>query len=207
MTGNLAISNIAWKPSEEDAVFDILQHYGVRGLEIAPPLAFPHEADPFAPSATAVSAFMRKIERRGLELVSMQSLLFGVQDAVLFGSDAQRDRFKHGLKRATELARRLGIPNLVMGSPAHRRIPETLERGDAELLAADVFREIGDHCLEASSTLALEPNPAVYGTNFLTTIGETIEFAQKVAHPAVSVNFDIGSLHLNGEMGGGREVV
>lgn len=200
MTGNLAISNIAWKLSEEDAVFGLLQDYGVRGLEIAPPLAFPDEADPFAPSEAALSAFMRKLDRRRIELVSMQSLLFGVQDASLFGSESQCGRFKQGLERAAGLARRLGIRNLVMGSPANRRIPDSLSRRDAEHLALGVLREIGDKCLGAGSQLALEPNPAVYGTNFLITIGETVEFVQKADHPAVSVNFDIGSLHLNGEM-------
>ena len=74
-------------------------------------------------------------------------------------------------------------------------------------MAVDVFRRIGDLCLQAKAKLALEPNAAAYGTNFLNTIGETLAFVQRVRHPAVSVNFDIGSLHMNGEMARGWRVV
>ena len=135
----------------------------------------------------------------------MQSLLFGVTDACLFGSEPQRERFEEGLARAVALAGRLGIPNLVMGSPANRAIPNSMDRAEAEQVAIDVFRRIGDLCLGARAKLALEPNAAAYGTNFLNTIGETLTFVQRVGHPAVSVNFDIGSLHMNGEMDAGGE--
>jgi sugar phosphate isomerase/epimerase len=201
----LAISNIAWKAQEREAVYAILADQGVRGLEIAPAQAFADEANPVAPSAAAVSGFMREIERRSLELVSMQSLLFGVADAHLFGSEPQRERFEGGLARAVALAGRLGIPNLVMGSPSNRAIPDSMGRAEAEQVAVDLFRRIGDLCLEAKAKLALEPNAVAYGTNFLNTIGETLTFVLRVGHPAVSVNFDIGSLHMNGEMDAGGE--
>ena len=201
----LAISNIAWRPQEREAVYGILAEQGVRGLEIAPSQAFAEEADPVAPSAAAISEFVREIGRRSLNLVSMQSLLFGVDDAYLFGSKSQRERFEGGLARAVALAGRLGIPNLVMGSPANRAIPDSMDRAGAEQVAIDVFRRLGDLCLVAKAKLALEPNPAAYGTNFLNTIGETLTFVQRIKHPAVSVNFDIGSLHMNGEMDMGGE--
>ena len=201
----LAISNIAWKPQERDAAHALLAEQGVHGLEIAPARAFANEADPIAPSAASVLGFMREIEHRSLELVSMQSLLFGVTDARLFGSEPQRERFEGGLARAVALAGRLGIPNVVMGSPANRAIPNSMGRAKAEQVAIDVLRRIGDLCLGARAKLALEPNAAAYGTNFLNTIGETLTFVQRVGHPAVSVNFDIGSLHMNGEMDAGGE--
>jgi sugar phosphate isomerase/epimerase len=201
----LAISNIAWKPHEREAVYAILADEGVRGLEIAPAHAFAGEPEPVAPSAAAVRRFMREIERRRLELVSMQSLLFGVPDARLFGSKPQHESFERGLARAVALAGRLGIPNLVMGSPANRAIPDSMDRAQAEQVAIDVFRRIGDLCLEAKAKLAVEPNPPAYGTNFLNTIGETLTFVQQVGHPAVSITFDIGSLLMNGETDAGGE--
>lgn len=196
----LAISNIAWKPAEHEAVYALLQDLGVRGLEIAPGLAFAGEPDPVVPSEAAITAFLQTLELRGLELVSMQSLLFGVQDALLFGSDNQRSRFKEGLMRAAGFARRLGVKNLVMGSPTNRAIPDGMSRGEAWRIAATLFREIGDYCFQFGAKLALEPNPAAYGTNFLTCVGETVEFLQMAGHPALTLNFDIGSMHMNGEI-------
>ena len=32
----LAVSNIAWEPDEDEAVYTLMQKYGVTGVEIAP---------------------------------------------------------------------------------------------------------------------------------------------------------------------------
>jgi sugar phosphate isomerase/epimerase len=201
----LAISNIAWRPQEREAVYAMLADTGVRGLEIAPGQAFANEPDPVAPSAGAIAALLRETGRRNLKLVSMQSLLFGLNEARLFGAEAQRERFEVGLARAVTLAGQLAIPNLVMGSPLNRVIPQAMSRAKAEDIALGVFRRIGDLCFKVKAKLALEPNPAAYGTNFLTTIGETLTFVRRLDHPAVGVNFDIGALHMNGERDSGAE--
>jgi sugar phosphate isomerase/epimerase len=195
----LGISNIAWKPEELDGALALMAEAGARGLEIAPGLAFAGEADPFKPSAAAVAALRSRLVAHDLELISMQSLLFGVLNAKLFGAPEERARFEAGLLRAVGLAETLGIANLVMGSPANRVIPPTVERARAEAEGAETFRRLGDAAAAAGTKLALEPNPATYGTNFMTTLREAFEFAALVDHPAVTVNFDLGALHMNGE--------
>ena len=195
----LAISNIAWAPKELDDALAIVQEAGARGLEIAPGLSFPDEADAFEPSPGAVSALLEKLSAYGVELVSMQSLLFGVNGAKLFGTPAETDAFQHGIGRAIGLAGILAIPNLVMGSPKNRAIPEGMDRDAAWQQARDTFRQLGDQAAEAGTVIALEPNPAAYGTNFMTHIHEAGEFCRFVCHPAVTVNFDIGAMQMNGE--------
>ncbi len=197
---NLGISNIAWSPDELDDVLAVMANAGARGLEIAPGLAFADEADAFVPSEAAVAAFRRRIAAHGIELISMQSLLFGVEKAKLFGDEAERGGFIHGIGRAIGLAERLGIGNLVMGSPGARKIPDTMPRQDAETSAIDIFRRLGDLAAAAGTKIALEPNPAVYGTNFMNTLREAADFAARVDHPAVTVNFDLGALHMNDEI-------
>ncbi|TKT82505.1 sugar phosphate isomerase/epimerase family protein [Aquamicrobium sp. LC103] len=196
----LAISNIAWKPEEAEDAYALLEEMGVGGLEIAPGLFFAGESDPFRPSEAAVADRLERIRRAGLELVSMQSLLFGVEDAALFGSGEQCERFVAGLVRAIDLAARLEIPNLVVGSPANRVIPTHMEDGEALSVAMSVFRLLADHAKANGCRLAMEPNPAVYGTNFLTSLSEAVAFVREVDHPAVMLNFDTGALHLNGEI-------
>jgi sugar phosphate isomerase/epimerase len=201
----LAISNIAWRPAERLAVYRRMAECGAGGLEIAPAQAFPDEPDAFLPSQAAVARFRGELEIAGIRLVSMQSLLAGVAGARLFGTPAERETFKQGLSRAVALAGRLGIPNLVMGSPGNRVIPEGLARADAELIAVELFRRVGDICLRASTRLAIEPNAAAYGTNFLNTMPEAISFVRRVGHPGITLNFDIGALHMNGDFtNGGR---
>ncbi|MBA4791886.1 MAG: sugar phosphate isomerase/epimerase [Rhizobiales bacterium] len=203
----LAVSNIAWSAADADAAYDLLADLGVPGLEIAPGILFAGEPDPFAPSDAAVAAVRARLDRAGLTLCSMQSLLFGVEGAALFGAAEERAAFQGGLLRAIGLAGRLAIPNLVVGSPRNRVIPDIFSPEEARRIAVSVFRHLGDRAAEAGCVLAMEPNPAVYGTNFLTTLEETDAFVRAVGHPAVKVNFDVGALHVNGDFPRLREAL
>ena len=129
----------------------------------------------------------------------MQSLLFGVSGAALFEGDAARARLVTQLERAIALAERLGIANLVFGAPANRRIPDGMERHHADAIAIETFRRLGDRAAAAGTRIALEPNPEAYGTNYLTSIGEAGRAVREIGHPAVTLNFDLGALAMNGE--------
>lgn len=191
-----AMSNIAWAYPEREAAYAALAAADMTGLEIAPGLLFAEAEDPFAPDAAALSAAKGEIAAAGLTLVSMQSLLFGVQGADLFGDDDGRAAFETGLRRAIALAGRLEIPNLVMGSPKQRLRPEGMERETAFARAAEILRPLADEAAAAGTLIAMECNPVQYGANFLTEPEETLAFVRQADHPAITLNFDIGALHL-----------
>ncbi|WP_257168115.1 sugar phosphate isomerase/epimerase [Bradyrhizobium sp. SRS-191] len=194
----LAISNIAWSPEERAGAYASMRRHGVAGLEIAPGLFFAGAADPFAPDEAEAAPVLAEAADAGLALVSMQSLLFGVQGAALFGDADAQARFIAGMHRAIALARRFGIPNLVFGSPTQRVVPEGLAADAARNIAVGVFRSLGDAAAAARTRLGVEFNPAVYETNFLTTHDEVADFVAAVNHPAVTIILDLGALHMNG---------
>ena len=99
--------------------------------------------------------------------------------------------------RAMRLAHRIGIPNLVFGSPKQRVIPEAMSREQAGATAVAFFRSLGDRA--EGCCIAIEPNAAAYGTNFLNSMEEALAFVEMVDHPAITLNFDIGALHMNGD--------
>ncbi len=194
----LSVSNIAWMPEERLEVYDLMAEARFTGLEIAPGLFFHHDSDPFMPDAATAHAAIAEITARGLSLVSMQSLLFGVQGAALFGDADERAAFEHGMIRAIDLAGRFEIPNIVFGSPGNRRIPESMDHDAAWAKAVDIFNRLGDHAEASGTTISMETNPAAYGTNFLTTLDETEAFVALVDHPAVTLILDLGAMHMNG---------
>jgi sugar phosphate isomerase/epimerase len=193
-----AVSNIAWSPGERRTAYARLKAAGFDGLEIAPGLLFAESADPLAPTTAEVEAARSEIAVAGLTLVSMQSLLYGVEGADLFGDADGRAAFLTGLDRAVALAGRLGIPNLVLGSPKQRNRPEGLDAGAAMDRAADFLRPVADAAHAVGSVIAVECNPAAYGTNFLTTPDETLAFVHRADHPAITLNFDLGAAHMTG---------
>lgn len=190
----LAISNIAWAPEQRMEAYAEMAAHGFTGLEVAPSLAFAGEADPFAPSAIALTDFRAELEQFGLTLVSAQSLLFGVEDAQLFGNAGQQARFEQGMARAIRFAGVAGVPNLVFGSPACRAYGQDWSALRAWDHAAAMFQRIGDLAHSVGTRVAIEPNATVYGTNFLNTLTEAIAFVRAVDHSAITLNFDIGAL-------------
>lgn len=195
----LAVSNIAWAPEEAREAYALLAGRGFTGLEIAPGLTFAGEADVFRPSPQALAALRADLAEFDLKLVSMQSLLFGVSGAQLFGSADELAVFESALGRAIDLAEMLALPNLVFGSPGNRAYPAGMGADDVAERSGAVFRRLGDRAAAAGTRLAIEPNPAAYNTNFLTTVRAAADYVAWLDHPAVTLNFDIGALHLNGE--------
>jgi len=151
------------------------------------------------PSPNVARNALAEIKDRGLKLISMQSLLFGVSGAGLFESDHARGNLARGMERAITIAERFGIPNLVFGSPGQRRIPDGLPLSAALDQAANVFRSFAVSAQGAGTKIAIEANPAAYGTNFLNTLDEVVEFVAMVDHPAVATILDVGAMHMNGD--------
>lgn len=198
----LSMSNIAWAPEERLEAYAILAAAGFTGLEIAPALFFHEAEDPFLPDTASARRARVEATDAGLAVVSMQSLLFGVAGAALFEGPEARAVFEKGMRRAIALAGRFGIPNLVFGSPAQRRVPEGMAMEQALAEAAEVFRKLGDTAAEAGTRIAIEANPAAYGTNFCTTLDEALAFVDLVDHPAVVPHLDLGAMHMNGDFAG-----
>lgn len=195
----LAVSNIAWSPENRLEAYAALQAHSIRGLEIAPRLFFSRSDDPFLPSASDVEIALREIEDAGLQLVSMQSLLFGVKGAALFGDKQQREAFETGMVRAIRLADKVRIPHLVFGSPVQRTVPVSMARSEATDIAVEAFNRLGDQASATGTVIGIEFNPIRYGTNFLNTAEEALEFVRRVDHKAVKMVLDIGAMIINAE--------
>lgn len=196
----LSVSNIAWSADETDAAYDLLQSLAVHGLEVAPGILFAQSRAPLSASQRECDGIRAHLQKNGLMFTSMQSLLFGVQGVALFESDAARADLINTMKEVTALAGRLGIPNLVFGSPKNRVVPEDMTNDAARSIWLNTFRQFGDMAAFAGTILALEPNPPAYGANFMVDLAETLEVAREVNHPAVKVNLDLGALILTGEI-------
>lgn len=193
------VSNIAWTQPERLQAYALLQSQGFTGLEIAPGIFFATEPDAFQPSAQALQTAMAEVADAGLRLTSMQALLFGVQGAALFGDQSARETFTAAMLRAIALAGRLRIASLVFGSPKQRIVPADMPPADALNIAAETFRHLGDAAAAQGCKIAIEPNPAAYGTNFLNRQSEVETFLDQTAHPAICGIIDAGALAMNAE--------
>lgn len=191
----LSVSNIAWLNREEDDMLGLLKSNGFEGLEIAPTGIWPDVAGITEKEALR---YRSHVNDRGIRIIAMQSLLYGHPELQVFDSPENRARTLAHLRECIDLGARLGVRAFVFGSPRNRAM-QGVPGSDHWRIAADFFREIGTYAHEKGASFCIEPNPAVYGTNFINTTTEAIDFVRSVDNPGLKVNVDTGTILLNRE--------
>ena len=191
----MAASNIAWEPSEDDSAARVLRDHGFTGVEIAPTKRW---ESPIEATKKDIAEYRSAWEKRGLQIVSMQSLLFGRNDLQLFGNQITQRALKEYLTGLIELAAGLGATTLVFGSPKNRKRGK-LPMDQACEIASDFFREMGAIAASHGCVLCIEPNPPEYECDFINTMSEAAHLAQTVKSRGVGVQCDLGSMMYNGE--------
>jgi D-psicose/D-tagatose/L-ribulose 3-epimerase len=186
----LAISNIAWDASEDDAIAEVLRREGADGIEIAPTK---WRAEPLDATAADIAEFRRSWEDRGLPIVAMQSLLFGKPELQLFGDAKARGAMLGYLRRMLDFASAVGATAVVFGSPKNRS-PGVLDSGSANALAVDFLRTLAPHADAAGVAFCVEPVPSRYACDFIQTPAEALELVQRVNQPGIYVNADLGAI-------------
>lgn len=188
-----AVSNIAWSSEQDAAMYRQLQALGIRGLEAAPTRFFPEQ--PYSLEHCRQAEKLREHLKRayGLSVISLQSIWYGRQEQ-LFRSAEERAILLDYTKRAIDFADSLHCPNLVFGSPRNR-----VGGGRHLEEAREFFRAVGEYAHAHGTVVAIEPNPAIYQTDFLTTTQEALRFVRALDAPGIAVNLDIGTMVANGE--------
>lgn len=191
----LAISNIAWDVSEDEALAALLQRFQVDAIDIAPGKYFPSPGEAKEVDILNVSQWWAG---HGIEITGMQALLFGTKGLNVFGPPESQTALLQHLGAVCRIGAILGAPRIVFGSPKNR---DRTGLSDAETLitATSFFRRLGDLAAEQGVMICLEPNPTCYGANFMTTSVDTAQVVSHIAHPAIRMQFDTGALTINGE--------
>lgn len=191
----LAISNIAWDAAEDKDIAKLLKQYHIDAIDVAPGKYFP---DPAKATDAEIARVKRWWAERGIEITGMQGLLFGTVGLNIFGSSEVQDAMLQHLGAVCRIGAGLGATRLVFGSPKNRDRNE-LDDEQAIGIAVPFFRRLGDVAQSYGVVVCLEPNPACYGANFMTTSAETAEVVRQVSHPAIRMQLDTGALAINGE--------
>ncbi len=191
----LAVSSIAWDADEDEAVAALLRNAGFGGIELAPTTRWAAPLD--APPAE-VAAYRAWWESRGFKIVAMQSLLYGRDDLLLFGTDVQRQALVDYLGGMAGLAAALGVPVLVFGSPKNRQRGE-MPVEEALEIAVDFFRRVGTLAEANNVRFCIEPNPPDYHCDFITTTAEAVALVERVNRRGIAVQGDIGAITMVGD--------
>ncbi len=191
----LAVSNIGWSTDQDATISPLLRDAGAEAIEVAPSRLF---AD--IPAATSAQARDIATAQSSMELpiISMQALLFGRADLLLFSEDATAQNLLAYLKHLMQLAGSLGCGPLVFGSPRNRA-RGSLPFKDAVGRAIPIFRAIGAIATETDTVFCLEANARSYRCDFMTTLAQAADVAAQVNHPKVAIVADTGNMIMEAE--------
>ena len=191
----IGISNIAWDPAEDEAVFQLLSRHRVRSVDVVPGKYIPDVTNPSEQNIRNVRDWWGA---RGIEITGMQALLFGTTGLNIFGDAASRAATLNHLRSVAAVASGLGARPLVFGSPRNRDRKD-LANSAVENLAVSFFRDLAVIAEDAGVIFCLEPNPPVYGCNFMTTTQEAAAIVRLVDRPAIRLQLDTGAMFINRE--------
>ena len=191
----LVVSNIAWRPEEDLPMARLLASAGVDAVEVAPTRLWPR---PLETSAAEVDSYVDLWRREGVEIVSMQALLFGRPDLQIFADATSRAETLSYLRGISQLAGRMGARKLVFGSPGNRKVG-SLDRAQAWDIACTFFAAAGRDAAQAGVQLCIEPNPPAYACDFVTTAAEGLALVRAVHEPGFGLHLDAAGLQLAGD--------
>lgn len=191
----IGISALAWSPVDDAAVAKRLATLGIDTIDVAPGKYFP---DPFAADDGVVDRVRQWWHDRGLAIGGMQGLLHGSSGLNVFGPPPVQDAMLRWLEAIARIGARLGARHLVFGSPRNRD-RSGLDDATAHAAGVAFFRRMGAVGEREGVVFCLEPNPPVYGANFMTTTAEAATVVAAVDHPAIRLQLDSGALALAGE--------
>ncbi len=190
----LSISNIAWDALQDEAVYSAMQKNGFSGLEIAPTRLFENPYD----NLFRINAYSQSLKKNySFSICSMQSIWYGKGES-LYDVEG-RKILEQYTKQAIDFAHAGAIDNLVFGCPKNRNIPPELNRIECEKAAEEFLFSMGEYAHSKGTVLAIEPNPDIYGTNFVNTTEQAFNLVRKLGSDGLKVNVDVGTMIHGGE--------
>ncbi len=188
----ISVSNIAWPATLDREALRTLRVESVNAVEIAPTRVWP---DWNGASAQAAARLCEGFGGKGLRISSMQAILFGKPDCLIFGNDSQREQTLEHLQLCADLAAAMGADNVVFGAPKNRD-PGAISERDAFHLACELFGLAAGYYHAKDVCLCLEANPIEYGCRFVTNSRQAGELVRAVDSPGFRLHLDTACMYL-----------
>ena len=186
-----SISNIAWDKENDEQVYAYLREHAFQGLEIAPTRLW---SEPYSKIETAKVWASELQTKYGLSVSSMQSIWYGKQEKIC-SSEEDRKILLDYTNQAILFAETIGCKNLVFGCPKNRLVNDAKDYD----IIAEFLDMVGKYAFEHHTCFSLEPNPTIYGTNFLNTTKQAVELCRRLNNQGIRINYDFGTVIENKE--------
>jgi len=189
----IGLSNLAWALGHDAEAMALVAEGGGKGVEVAPTRLARWDSL----TSVRLAKFNQDCKAAGLQVSSLQAIFYDVPDVALLGETGRFVAMCEHLKRVGDVALALGAHVAVFGAP-RSRLKGALSDRDAQQLATERLRTLGDIAAEHALCLGMEALPPYYGCDFLTRPSEVAAMVAACAHPFVQAHLDIACATLAG---------
>lgn len=196
----VAVSSIAWQQYQEDDVANKLHELGASYIEVAPTKLWPDKVknDPSLVNADEVEYFKNYWGERNIEPIAMQSMMFLRPDLRLFFKETSKQSQDY-LEKFITLASKMGVGKMVFGSPKNRILNADMSYAENYKIAVNMFRKLGNFASKNNVIFCIEPNPEVYGCNFIINAKEGRQLVKDVNSEGFKLHLDAAGMTLAGD--------
>jgi sugar phosphate isomerase/epimerase len=187
----LTISNLSWELNQNYKVIKIIKRYNISQIEISPSKIFNNNYN--KNNIKKITNFWN-INKIGF--CSIQSILFNVKNAYLFGNKIQQRIFFNEVKKKIYLCRKIGSKILVFGSPQNKKI---FFKKNFNKIAFNTFKKISQICEKNKIFFCIESNPKIYDCEYLNYTKDAIKLVKKINSNFFRLNLDLGTIIANNE--------
>lgn len=186
-----ALCNEMFKDWEHAKVAETIAAIGYGGVELAPFTLGPTPTK-LAPAATR--SLRAAFNDAGVAIVGLHWLLAKTDGlSITSPDDGTLARTAEYLRQLIRLARDLGAPVLVFGSPAQRSLEPAWDPATAFDRVTWLFKDLALSASEAGVTICFEPLTPKE-TNFINTCAEGVALVEAVNHPAFQLHLDVKAM-------------
>jgi len=191
---NISISSIAWDVEFDQDIAKTLNAYGVNYVDLTPSR---YCEDIFKVTDANLAKIKSWWNSQKIYVYGMQSLLYTAGKVNLFNLDQQKSILEY-LDRVCYISQGLGAKKLTFGSPKNRD-KLSLSNIEAIDIATTFFYKLGDIAKKYDVVVCLEPNPKIYGSNFMINHDEAALIVKQVSHDFIGLQLDTGAIFINKE--------
>ncbi|MBD1157262.1 sugar phosphate isomerase/epimerase [Pelagibacterales bacterium SAG-MED20] len=189
----LLISNIAWKNNENAKIVKLLNKKKIELLEFAPDILLSKDY-----SRKNLIFTKKSWSIKNIKLYSMQSVLYEVNNAFLYGNNQQRKNFVQEILKKIDIAKTLGTKVIIFGSPKNRK---TFKKSKYVLdkIGLKIFKRIAAYANKKKIIFCLEANPKIYRADYLNNTSDVISIVKKINNKYLKINLDLSTIIYNRE--------
>lgn len=188
----MAICQEIFKDDDLPTACRRIRSLGYEGIELAP---FMLARDLRALPHADIQVIKKTLDECDLVPVAFHWLLASPKGMSITSPDpAVRNETISFFTHLIKVAKQIGVPLLVFGSPAQRNIDPSWDPRESFERGVDFFREMAGYCGDSGMHIAFE-HLGTAVTNFGATFDDAMEIIHHVSHPAFGLHLDMKAMH------------